>query len=217
MIRFLALLASVMLLLAGCVPYAVGSTAETVSPGRETATAVAYAIPNGIRPLRGDSAGSTSFVGMDHEVRFGLTPISDIGVRVPSYSGVVVNYKYRFAGEWNPPQLMLAVMPGAGMVNFGNHAHLEFSLLASLPSETGNLTPYGGLRAMQVIPISGVAVRDSPTLGGFLGLRIGSMDRGVSPELGIYYDRSALDLRDSSIIFVPALTVQGADLLRHLF
>ena len=40
---------------------------------------------------------------------------------------------------------------------------------------------------MQVAPLGYRAVHDTPTAGGFLGLRIGSPDFGVSPEVGVYY------------------------------
>ncbi|MGH7458240.1 MAG: hypothetical protein ACREKN_04035 [Longimicrobiaceae bacterium] len=217
MLRTITLTASAALLLGGCIPYPVGSTAETAPPRRPSTSVTAYAIPNGVRPPGADSSAAVSYMSADTEVRFGLSDVSDIGVRVPSGSGFILNYKYRFAGGWNPPRLMWAVMPGAGVVNFGQHAHAELSLLASMPSESGSLTPYGGLRAMQVFPLSTSAVTDSPTLGGFAGLRIGSTDLGVSPELAVYYDRSALDIRDNNVIFVPSLSVHGFDLLGYLF
>jgi hypothetical protein len=57
-------------------------------------------------------------------------------------------------------------------------------------------------------------VHDDPTLGGFIGLRIGDDSLGVSPELGVFYDRSALGLRERNVIYVPALTVHGEALAR---
>ena len=70
------------------------------------------------------------------------------------------------------------------------------------------MTPYGGLRAMQVVPITRGAVSDSPTLGLFGGLRLGDDDFVLSPEIGVYYDRSALHVRNASVIVVPALTLE---------
>jgi hypothetical protein len=98
------------------------------------------------------------------------------------------------------------------LINFGEHAHVELTLIAS--GREGKLTLYGGLRAMQVAPMSRGAVSDTPTLGGFLGLRIGRADMGVSPEVGVYYDRSALGLRRATVIVVPALSVHGDSWVR---
>jgi hypothetical protein len=99
-------------------------------------------------------------------------------------------------------------MVGGGVVNWGEHAHLEATLITS-GAESDHFTPYGGLRAMQVIPISRGAVRDSPTLGGFLGSRIGTVAAGISPEVGIFYDRSALHIRRGTLLVVPSITVNG--------
>ena len=77
------------------------------------------------------------------------------------------------------------------------------------------LTPYGGLRVMQVAPLARGAVHDSPTAGGFLGLRIGRSAFGISPEVGVFYDRSALELRKRNVIVVPAISVHG-DILDQL-
>ena len=53
------------------------------------------------------------------------------------------------------------------------------------------------------------AVHDSPTLGGFFGARLGSLIAGISPELGIFYDHSALKIHKGNVLFVPAITVHG--------
>ncbi len=195
-----------------CLPYTVGSTAQTVAPGEVQRAGTIYIIPNAIE-LFGDSL-STSLRGADAEVRWGLTESTDLGVRIPSFSGAVLTAKHRVWGPAEPGAPAFAVMGGAGLVNWAEHAHFELSVLASgriAPS----FTPYGGLRVMQVAPLSRSALHDSPTAGGFIGLRIGDGTNAVSPELGIFRDRSALGLRESRIIYVPALTVHG-DFLRRI-
>ena len=99
-------------------------------------------------------------------------------------------------------------MVGGGLVNWGDHLHLEATLITSA-AESDRFTPYGGIRAMQVIPISRGAVHDSPTLGAFLGTRIGSLTSGISPEIGVFYDHSALRIRKGNLLIVPSLTVHG--------
>ena len=196
-----------------CIPYTVGSTAQTVPPGELRTAGSYYVIPDAIDVL-GDSV-TAPVHGVDLEGRVGITEDTDIGVRLPSSSGVVVNIKHRM---WGPPDreaAAVAVMAGAGFVNWGEHAHFELSLIASGATHN-RLTPYGGFRVMQVAPLGRGAPHDSPTVGGFLGLRIGSDELGVSPELGVFYDRSTLELRERNVIFVPAITFHGSDLVRLL-
>jgi len=191
---------------AGCIPLTVGSTAQPVPVGTTVHSMSMYVVPNSVD----DSVDKRSFprYGVDPEVRFGLDDRSDIGVRAPSFSGIVANYKRRLNGVSQAPGAATAIMIGGGLVNWGDHLHLEATLITSA-EDNDRFTPYGGLRAMQVIPINKGAVHDSPTLGGFFGARIGSLKAGISPELGVFYDHSALRIRKGNILFVPAITIHG--------
>jgi len=191
---------------AGCIPLTVGSTAQPVPVGTTVQTTSVYIVPSSFD----DTLNNRSYprYGVDPEIRFGLDERSDIGVRFPSFSGVVANYKRRLNGLSGDPGFATAVMLGGGIVNWGDHLHLEATYIASA-ADNDRFTPYGGLRAMQVIPISKGAVHDSPTLGGFVGTRIGSRTAGISPELGVFYDHSALRIRKGNVLFVPAITVNG--------
>ena len=60
---------------------------------------------------------------------------------------------------------------------------------------------------MQTIPITAGAVSDRPTIGVFGGLQIGSKYFSARPELGVFYDHSALGLRQRDVLFVPAITL----------
>ncbi len=171
-------------------------------------TLVWYSIPNGIEVMR-DSG--VAWVGIDAEARLGVSDRADVGIRIPSASGMVVTYKYRLSSNADRQASAVAVMGGGGLVNWGNHAHFELTLLAS--GHQSLLTPYGGLRVGQVLPLSREAPSDSPTAGGFLGLRIGKEQLGVSAELGVFYDRSALGVRSSNVIMVPALVLHGEELI----
>ena len=197
----------------GCIPLTVGSTARPVSVGETVTSTSMYVVPNSLE----DSASgrSLSRYGVDAEVRFGLDDRSDIGVRIPSASGFVANYKRRLNGASDARGAAVALMAGGGILNWGDHAHLEATVIAS-GEDNNRFTPYGGIRAMQVFPINRGAVHDSPTIGGFFGARIGSVTAGISPELGIFYDRSALGIRRGTVLFVPAITIHG-DLGRFPF
>jgi hypothetical protein len=197
---------------AGCIPYTVGTTAQPVPKGEMAPSVVWYSIPNGIELLR-DSIG-VAFTGVDVEGRVGVTDRADVGVRVPAGSGLVVTYKYRLTSSVDRTAAAVAIMGGGGLVNWGNHAHFELTLLAS--GHQSLLTPYGGLRAAQVAPLSTSAPSDSPTAGGFLGLRIGKEQLGVSAEVGLFYDRSALGVRSRDVIVVPALVLHGSELINAI-
>jgi hypothetical protein len=202
-LRNAALRAMPVLLLSGCIPFTVGSTARPVAPGESMRSMSFYSVPNSFEGL--DSGKSYPRAGVDAEMRYGLDDRSDIGLRLPSYSGAIINYKRRLNGATADPGVAVAVLGGAGLVNLGDHAHFELSFIAS--GEENQFTPYGGIRAMQVIPISQGAVKDSPTLGGFFGIRIGAHDFAISPEIGVFHDRSALGIRKGSIIVIPSITM----------
>jgi hypothetical protein len=217
---FLAVLAATTLataLTTGCIPYAVGSTARTVPAGDHVNTTTAFVIPNGFE-RKGDSVAAT-IPGLDSEVRFGIDRQSDWGVRIPSWSGVVLNYKRRLdavpVSAAADTGTAISLMTGAGVINWGQHAHFELSLIAS-GREDRKAVPYGGLRVMQVAPLNSAAPSDRPTAGAFLGWRIGSRDVGVAPELGVFYDHSTLGLRRSDVILVPSITFYGG-VLSSLF
>ena len=192
---------AVLLAVVGCIPFTVGSTARPVPAGERTQSSSFYIVPNSFDV---DSAHSLSRMGSDTEIRYGLDNRSDVGLRVVGYTGAVVSYKRRLNGATTDPGFALAALGGVGLVNLGEHAHFEASLLAS--GREGSITPYGGLRVMQVYPMSRGAVHDSPTIGAFFGLKLGD-DFAISPEIGIFHDRSALGIRTGSVIIVPAITI----------
>jgi hypothetical protein len=192
------------LLVTGCIPYAVGTTARPVAKGEFQPTLLAYTVPNGIEEIGGDDT-SLGYVAADFEGRWGLSDVSDIGLRVPAGSGAIVNYKRMLNRVNDPDARASAFMLGAGIVNFESHAFFEAAFIAS--GAISARIPYGGARIMHVIPIRRGAVEDDPTFGVFGGMRFRINETfSMSPELGIYHDRPALGLRDNSIIFVPSLS-----------
>jgi hypothetical protein len=109
----------------------------------------------------------------------------------------------------------VALEGSGGIVNFGEHAMVGATLLAS-GRESAQVTPYGGVRVMQVAPLSRGAVHDAPSVGAFFGARFGRRDHGVSPELGVFYDPSALGIRRGNLLVVPSISVHGDELLRTI-
>jgi hypothetical protein len=207
------------LLYAGaCIPYATGTTALPTPRGEMQPSASVYFIPGGLERLTTDSAGG-SYFGIDAELRMGLDDRSGLGIRAAGWVGLVLNYKHRIDGRPGADGPALAYMVGGGVVNAGEHAYMEASLLASgrAAGEEVGVTPYGGVKAMYVLPMTEEAVSDDPTVGVFAGLRIGNAGLAISPELAVFYDRSALGLRDRDWIIVPSFTFHGDELMRRLF
>lgn len=215
-----ARLALVMLLLTtACLPYTVGSTAQTVPQGELVRSTNASFVLGGGAPFD-DSTGtggtSANFLSTDQELRYGTSDATDFGLRVTSGSGLVINFKRRHSGTAHPDSAAFASLWGAGIVNWAQHAHLEGTLIFS-GARRGEMVRYGGVRLMQTFPLESGAVRDTPTAGVFFGLRLGQMDRNFTPELAIYYDESALGIRERNIIFVPSITLTGISFLPRIF
>ncbi len=205
------LLAVVLPLAAGCIPYSTGTTAAPIPPGVLEPSLAVYFVPGGLDPAPGDSA-SASLIGVDAEVRYGIDERSDVGVRAPGLLGIVVDYKRRLDGGQAREEPAVAALVGAGVVNWGEHALFQVGLLAS-GWQSDRLTPYGGAKVMQVVPLAPDAVEDKPTIGVFGGVRLGSERLGISPEIGVFYDPSALGLRERNWIVVPSFTFHGQEVL----
>ena len=188
--------------LAGCLPYTVGTSAQTVPANESTRSATSYFAPNAVK--LDDSVAAPMF-GFDAEWRHGLDAFSDVGFRVSS-GGAMVNYKHRFGADTSHAGSARALQLGGGVINGGEHALIEATLMAS-GREDGPMTPYYGIRAMQAIPITTGAVSDQPTVGVFGGLQLGNRWFSIRPELGVFYDHSALGLRKSDLLVVPAFTL----------
>ena len=205
----LTLLASTALLMTSCIAYSVGTTARPVAQGDFQPNLVMYAIPNGVDNTGTDDLSSEpalAYTSVDFEGRWGLSDKSDLGLRVPAGSGAIVNYKRLLNGANDPDRVAISAIVGAGVVNFANHAYFEAGLIAS--GREDNAIPYGGIRAMHVIPISSGAVEDTPTAGFFAGVRFRATDTlSFSPEIGVYHDKSALHLREENYVIVPSLTI----------
>lgn len=212
------LLTGLLSLTIGCIPYTMGSTAQTVPVGEQSRTTTAGFIIGGGSDLT-NSEGDTPATNMpmsDVEIRWGLTDHSDLGIRIPGGSGLVLNHKTRLQGAAHPDSAGFATLIGGGVVNWAQHAFVEGAVIWS-SARSGSMVRYGGLKAMHTLPIASGALTDTPTIGGFLGFRIQSGETTLAPELGVYYDRSATGIRSGNIVVVPAITLQGIGFPRRIF
>ncbi len=204
---------------AACLPYTVGQGAQTVPEGETFRTTTGGFVLGGAAPFddsTGTTGASSNYAMSDQEIRFGLTDRSDVGLRVTSASGLVINYKRRHVGAANPDSAGFSTMWGAGIVNWANHGLVEGTMLWSA-GKRGSSIPYGGLRIIQTFPLSTGALRDTPSTGAFFGVQMGTRDRGITPELAIYYDESALGIRERNFVIVPSVTLRGISFLPRIF
>jgi hypothetical protein len=210
--RIIAAAPIVILGLNACLPYTVGSTARTVAPHETERSSTWYFIPNAVK-VPGDSV-SGPLAGSNVQWRHGLDARSEVGLRAMP-GGVAVDYKRRFDDDASGTRTAFAYSAGGGIVNGGEHAMIQASLIAS-GREDASLIPYGGLHAIHVMPISPHAVSDRPTIGAFAGVQLGDEHFTIRPELGVFYDHSALGLRRGDLILVPAVTLRrGTKRARH--
>lgn len=200
--------------LAGCVPYSVGMTPDTV-PERQVSPSAVVQIASGRRALEADdrpnTAGKAAFV-IGNEARVGLDDRSDIGVRLLGLGSVTATYKRRLSGRTGTDEGS-ALLVGAGVVGL-THFHVEASLITAFPTD-GPIVPYGGIRAQHLIPFSEDALSPSPAVGAFGGARFGWSDLSLSPELGVLYSPSPVG-QDGDLIYAPSVTVRGDRLMRAL-
>lgn len=211
MFRFLrhaARFASVGALLTGCISYTVGQGAETAPVGERVSSSSINVVPGTLA----DSL-PTRRPSVDNEVRFGLDDRTDVGFRIATWSGFMATWKRQLTRADTSAHVenraRTSIMLGGGILNMGQHAGLEATLISSGKwTETGQL--YGALRATQVLPITRTARQDDPVVGAAFGYLFGNRAYSIGPELGVYYDRSVLGLNSSRILVIPSVVVRAS-------
>ena len=199
----------------GCIPYAVGTTAEPAPVGTvvpSTVALVAVGQPK-INADPGDPDERTTSFSFDSEARFGLDERSDAGVRLAGSSGIVATYKRQLTPS-GPRRIATAVMVGGGLLGLGSHAHFEGTFVGSWPYSP-TMTPYGGLRVQHALALGDDDPTPNPAIGAFAGVWLGEPDLGVSPELGIFYSPTDAFMETDWVV-VPSITVHGGRLLKAL-
>ena len=215
-LRSLSTLALLAPLASGCVSYAVGTTAETLPKGEVVSASILEVIPP-FAPDDGscDSDGTSGTADPCRrvqpmgsvEIRSGLDERSEIGVRfIGGGAGLVGTYKRRLSPD--SARAQQAFIVGAGITSGFQVADLEGTFIVS-GRPGGEVTPYGGLKAMLTYPLGPSDPIDLPTVGTFVGARIGRTGITIAPEIGVFFDRSATGGRSSLFIVVPSVTITG--------
>ena len=201
-------------LLSGCVPYAVGTTADTAAP-REVQPSAVLQVVSSRRDLdRGDEPRGAG-LALGNSARLGLDQRSDIGVQIIGLGSITASYKRRLTGPLESDR-GTALIVGAGVIGT-SHLHTEATFVASPGALViaPHVVPYGGVRVQDLTPFGNDALNSSPAIGLFAGGRFGWPDLALSPELGIFYSPSPLR-GDRNVIVVPSVTVRGDRLRKAL-
>ena len=213
LLRLTCLAGAAVALLTGCISYTVGMGAETTPVGERTVTNSMNVVPGTIK--NGSGTTPTRRPSVDTDIRFGIDDRTDVVFRVATWSGFMVTWK-RQLGTIDSLGVAenrrhTALMLGGGVINLGEHAAFEATLITS-----GKWTAagqwYGAVRAIQVLPLSPEAPHDDPVVGFSIGHLFGDRNSSIGPEIGVYYDRSTLGLNTNRIIVVPALVMRRAGL-----
>jgi hypothetical protein len=203
-----------------CISYTVGQGAETAPKSEQISSSSVNLVPGTVNDrYSGSSAGvstgrrpSTRRPSLDSELRIGIDDRNDVGVRLATYSGFMVTWKHQMgrADSSATPEnrARTAFMLGTGILNLGEHAGLEGTLIASSKWNAAGQY-YGAVRAIQVLPITSSARSDDPVVGAAFGFLFGDRERSIGPEIGVYYDRSVLGLNTNRILVIPSLVVRG--------
>ncbi len=201
------------LLLSGCISYTVGQGAETTPQGERSVSSSLNLVPGTLS--KSDSSASTRRPSVDTDLRFGVDDRTDVGFRIATYSGFMLTWKRQLtapdSSKFIENRARTALMLGGGLVNAGEHAGFEATLISSSKwSAAGQW--YGAVRAIQVFPITNSARSDDPVIGLSVGHLFGDRNKSMGPEIGVYYDRSTLGLNTKRILVIPSFVVRGQSL-----
>jgi hypothetical protein len=203
-----------------CISYTIGQGAETTPKSEQSIGSSINLVPGTFSdrlsdPSNGEptrSRTSTRRPSIDSDLRFGIDDRNDIGIRLATYSGFMVTWKHQLtradSTSKQENRARTAFMLGTGILNLGEHAGVEATLITSGKwTAAGQL--YGAVRAIQVLPITSSAKHDDPVVGVAIGHLFGDRERSIGPEIGVYYDRSVLGLNTNRILVIPSLVVRG--------
>ena len=190
------------LLSTACLPYVVASSATPTPVGEVQALAPVYLIPDAVKI---DEARRTPAMGFDFEGRFGVSRRADVGIRVPTLSGVVASYKHLLTDPGNATGV--ALMPSAGYLM--GYGYGDLTSIASGP--VGQVSWYGGLRVMGTTPLRDSLSRHGAIFGAFLGLKLPARGRLVLPEIGVFRGPPGLTSSRPRFNVVVAVSVSGTE------
>ena len=135
-LRHAAQVASAGALLTGCISYTVGQGAETAPVGERVSSSSINMVPGTLA----DSL-PTRRPSVDNEVRFGLDDRTDIGFRIATWSGFMATWKRQLTRADTSARVenraRTSIMLGGGILNMGEHAGLEATLILVLGLSAG--------------------------------------------------------------------------------
>lgn len=199
-------------LLTGCISYTVGMGAETTPAGERSSSSSMNVVPGTFKDRYGDETTvPTRRPSIDTDIRYGIDDRTDVGFRIATYSGFMLTWKRQLTradtSATQENRARTSLMLGGGIVNAGEHAGFEATLVASSKWTSAGQS-YGAVRAIQVAPLNAQAKQDDPVIGVALGHLFGDRGWSIGPEIGVYYDRSVLGLNTNRIVVVPSIVLR---------
>ena len=187
-------------------------TASTVAPGQQRTTATVAVAAFRDRPMQSSTTIERQLVAfpspIEVETRVGVTPRSDVGLRITGVSEVLRSYKYRALGSATGAAVAAQVNGG---VSFGGVVPTVGITLMASSNDARRTAVYGGARYQYLHPL--VDEDDIATLGAEYGAFIGLQLRGrslvVLPELAVVRGNNVIR-GERTLMFVPAVTFRRA-------
>lgn len=214
--RFRAFMRTVVLIasvpLTGCISRTVGATASTVAPGQQRTTATVAVAAYRDRRVQSNNTIERQFVAfpspIEVETRVGVTPRSDVGLRITGMSELLLSYKYRALGSATGAALAAQINGG---VSFGGVVPTAGVTLMASSNDARRTAVYGGARYQYLHPLVGegdIAMLGAE-YGGFVGLQLRRGSLVVLPEMAMLRGNNFIR-GERTLMIVPAVTFRRA-------
>jgi hypothetical protein len=198
----------------GCISRTIGATAATVAPGeqRTTATVALAAFVDRRELVNGTIEKQLAVFPslIEAETRLGVTPRSDVGLRINGLSELLLSYKYRAYGSSKGAAVAVQINGG---VSFGGVVPTAGVSVIASSDDARRTAVYGGARFQGFHPLvdDGDIAAVGPEYGGFIGLQLRRGSIVILPELGVLRGNNFIR-REGTLMMVPAVTFRRARL-----
>jgi hypothetical protein len=198
--------------LVGCISRTIGATASTVAPGQQRTSATTALAAFVERRELGNGTIEKQVVVLpsilEVETRLGVTPRSDVGLRITGISEAVLSYKYRAFGSATGAAVAAQINGG---VSFGGVVPTAGVSVIASSDDARRTAVYGGARFQAFRPL----VNDSDLsalgseYGGFFGLQLRRGSLVILPEIGVLRGNTFTG-GERTLMLLPAVTFRRA-------
>ncbi len=185
-----------------------GATAVTVAPGEQRTTAtVALGFLRDRRPLINGTIERQLVAapgGVELETRIGVTPRSDVGLRITGLSEVLLSYKHRVVGTPEGAGIAAQLFGGAA---FQGVVPTAGAIVVASSDDRRRTAVFGGVRLQALKSLSDEPDLQGlgPEVGAFLGWQLRRGTWVLLPELAVLKGNNIIR-GERTLIVVPAIT-----------